>query len=209
MNILVRGGALGALFCMLAACGGSDPSDSSAATGGMSPNVESKAGAPATVPAATASSSSSGAATAGSTGTTTAGSTAVTPSNNGSVISATAKASATKLVDSAHNVWTVSSGVVNENSTAAGVSYNVIALLYYGGKIYQENSSCQWFAWAGTTWSASTNPDPSATPACPSASASTPNSTLLLPRPPRIPAPSVSARVATACAARRMARRLF
>jgi hypothetical protein len=170
MNILARGSALGALFCMLAACGGSNPSDSSAvnAASGVTPIVVSKVGSPVT-PAVPA--------TAGSSGATTSGSTAATSSTSGSLISVTAKTSATKLVDSAHNVWTVSSGVVNENGAAAGVSYSVIALLYYGDKIYQENSSCQWFAWSGTTWSPASNPDPSATPACPSASTSNSTST--------------------------------
>jgi len=50
-------------------------------------------------------------------------------------------------------------------------------LLYYNGTIYQENSSCQWFAWSGSAWSASSNPDPSATPACPSSASPPTNST--------------------------------
>jgi hypothetical protein len=168
MNILARGSALGALLCTLAACGGSDPSGSSAVTAAsaVSPIVAPKPGSPAasTVAATTG--------TTSSTGTTTTASAGATTSNSGSLIAPSAKTSATKLVDSSHNVWTVASGVVNENGAAAGVSYSVVALLYYGGMIYQENSSCQWFSWTGTTWTASTNPDPSATPACPSTSTS-------------------------------------
>jgi hypothetical protein len=82
--------------------------------------------------------------------------------------------SVSKIVDSAHNVWTLSSGVVQENGAAAGYSANVSVVLYYGGTIYQQNSSCQWFAWSGSAWSASSNPDPSATPACGSGGGSTP-----------------------------------
>jgi len=148
-------------------------------------NVEGQAsfGSPAAATVAVAltvgSSSSSGATTSGAT-TSASGSSSssgATTSANGSLISSSATTSATKIVDSAHNVWSVSSGVVNENGTAAGVTYNVIALLYYGGTIYQENTSCQWFAWAGNAWSATSNPDPSQTPACPSKSTSTSNST--------------------------------
>jgi hypothetical protein len=170
MNNLVRGGALGALVCMLAACGGSNASDSSTASAAdsVSPVVAPKLGSPVTSTVSTTPSSGAAATTTAS---------AATSSNSGSVISATAKASATKLVDAAHNVWTVASGVVNENGAAAGVSYSVVALLYYSGTIYQENSSCQWFSWSGTTWTAATNPDPSATPACPATAASTTTTT--------------------------------
>lgn len=127
--------------------------------------------AAATVAITSASASSTGlpssSGTSGSTGTSSA---------SGNMIS-TSTSSATKLVDGGQHVWTVSSGVVYENGSTAGYSANVVVLLYYGGTIYQENASCQWFAWTGTTWSATHNPDPGATPACPSTSTSTSKST--------------------------------
>jgi mannan endo-1,4-beta-mannosidase len=80
--------------------------------------------------------------------------------------------SATQIIDSAHNVWTLTGGVIDENAAAAGVSTNVSLLLYYGGTIYQENKSCLWWSWNGSTWVATSNPAPSVTPACSAAVAS-------------------------------------
>jgi hypothetical protein len=57
-----------------------------------------------------------------------------------------------ELVDTAGNRWTVASGVVYENAKTAGYSANVIALLFYGGVIYQENMAKLWWSWNGTTW---------------------------------------------------------
>jgi endoglucanase len=116
---------------------------------------------------ATGSSSSSSGSSSSSSGSSSGAAT----SANGSMIP-----SATQLVDSAHNVWSVSAGVVRKNGAAAGTSYNVIVLLYDGGTIYQENKSCLWFAWAGSAWSASSNPAPTLTPACSSTVASAPAS---------------------------------
>jgi hypothetical protein len=79
--------------------------------------------------------------------------------------------SATQIVDSAHNVWTVVSGVVHEGGAAAGFSANVNLLLYFGGTVYQQNKSCLWWSWSGGAWVASSNPAPSITPACSSAPA--------------------------------------
>jgi hypothetical protein len=81
--------------------------------------------------------------------------------------------SATKIVDSALNVWTVVGGVVYENGAAAGYSANVALLVYYGGIIYQESTSCLWWSWSGSAWVDSSNPDPGITPACGAAAAST------------------------------------
>jgi hypothetical protein len=82
--------------------------------------------------------------------------------------------SATQLVDSAGHVWTVSAGVVYEGGATAGYSANVAVLLYYGGTIYQENKTCLWYSWTGSTWLPTSNPAPSLTPACGSTVASAP-----------------------------------
>jgi endoglucanase len=258
MKIVVRGGALGALLCMLAACGGSNSGDSSttstsssvpSAPGSSSatPLVALTASSYTAAPASTAlvavyrSGSTAGATTvsyttlngsavAGTDYTATSGSvswsdgeagvksisvpvmshaagkqfavaltsvegqasfgspaaatvavanTAGSSSSSGATASASGSMipSATQLVDSAHNVWTVSAGVVQQNGAAAGTSYNVIVLLYYGTTVYQENKTCEWFAWTGSAWSAASNPAPSLTPACSSTVASAPAST--------------------------------
>jgi aryl-phospho-beta-D-glucosidase BglC (GH1 family) len=80
--------------------------------------------------------------------------------------------SATQIIDSAHNVWTLTGGVIYEGGVAAGYSANVSLLLYYGATIYQENKSCLWWSWNGSTWVATSNPAPSVTPACSSTPAS-------------------------------------
>jgi hypothetical protein len=72
--------------------------------------------------------------------------------------SGTSIPSATQIVDSALNIWTVVSGVVYENGATAGYSANVIKLLYFSGTIYQENSSNKWWSWNGSSWVATTNP---------------------------------------------------
>jgi hypothetical protein len=82
--------------------------------------------------------------------------------------------SATKIIDSALNVWTVSGGVVMENGKSAGFSANVSLLLYHGGTVYQQNSSCLWWSWNGSTWVSTSNPASSATPACSAVAAATP-----------------------------------
>lgn len=72
---------------------------------------------------------------------------ATSPSPSGTTIP-----SATQIVDSNGNVWTLVTGVVIENGRAAGYSANVILLLYYNGVIYQENSAKGWWSWSGSTW---------------------------------------------------------
>lgn len=76
-----------------------------------------------------------------------AAATANTASANGATIP-----SSTELIDNSGNLWTVVSGVIYENGVAAGVSSNVILLLWYNGAIYQENSSDNWYEWNGTTY---------------------------------------------------------
>jgi hypothetical protein len=79
----------------------------------------------------------------------------------------------TEIVDKSQTVWTVKSGVVYEQpagaatSAAAGYSANVVLLYYSNGVVYQENNDCQWWSWSGSAWVTSSNPAPSATPACP------------------------------------------
>ena len=66
--------------------------------------------------------------------------------------------SATEILDSELNVWTVTSGVVYENGTTVGFSDGVILLLYYNGLFYQENVHSDWWVWSGTTWVSSSDP---------------------------------------------------
>jgi hypothetical protein len=61
---------------------------------------------------------------------------------------------ATQILDSSQNIWTVTGGVVYENGVTAGYSANVVLLLWYGGVIYQENSSNGWYSWSAPTWTA-------------------------------------------------------
>jgi hypothetical protein len=79
-----------------------------------------------------------------------------------------APCASTTIIDSCLNFWTVAAGVVyvapgGANKTTAGVSFNVIVLLYYNGIMYQENSSNQWFQWTGTGWSGQIAGDPRGT----------------------------------------------
>jgi hypothetical protein len=74
--------------------------------------------------------------------------------------------SATEIVDSSLNTWTVTGGVVYENGTAGGFTANVALVLYYGGTVYQENTACLWWSWNGSAWVSTSNPAASLTPAC-------------------------------------------
>jgi hypothetical protein len=95
--------------------------------------------------------------------------TGAAPSASGTMIP-----SATQIIDSALDVWTVSGGVVMENGKSAGLSANVALLLYYRGGIYQENKTCLWWSWNGSSWSSTSNPAPSVTPACSAGAAAAP-----------------------------------
>jgi hypothetical protein len=66
--------------------------------------------------------------------------------------------SATQIVDSSGNVWTVSGGVIYENGKLAGYSNGVSLLLYDNNIIYQENSAGGWWSWSGSTWASSSDP---------------------------------------------------
>ena len=73
--------------------------------------------------------------------------------------------SATKLMDSAGNTWTVSGGIVSQNGTAIP-SADVVLLLYFNGVIYQENNNCDWWRWSAGAWLATAQPAAAGVPAC-------------------------------------------
>ena len=152
MTTVLRGGALCALLCMLAACGGSN-SDTSASS---------------------SSSSTTGASisTLGSLGS--AGSAG--ESINGIMI----PVNTSRITDSAQTAWTLNGGAVYRQAagantaSAAGYTANVGLVLYYNGVIYQRNNSCLWWSWSNGAWVATANPAPRLTPACGSAVAAAP-----------------------------------
>jgi hypothetical protein len=85
--------------------------------------------------------------------------------------------SATQIVDSSGNVWTVAGGVIYENGGLAGYSNNVTLLLYDNATIYQENSAGGWWSWNGSTWVAGSDPlNPVSPGAPPTISGSAPTS---------------------------------
>ena len=66
--------------------------------------------------------------------------------------------SATQIVDSGGNVWTVSGGIVRENGALAAYTSAVTLLLYDNNIIYQENSAGGWWSWNGSGWISSSDP---------------------------------------------------
>jgi endoglucanase len=79
-------------------------------------------------------------------------------------LSGTTIPSSSYIIDGGHNVWVVSGGTVYENGTAAGVSANVVLLLYFNGYIYQENQAGSWWEWVSNNWSPSSDPRPAPPP---------------------------------------------
>jgi YVTN family beta-propeller protein len=75
-----------------------------------------------------------------------------TPSASGTTIP-----TATQIVDSALNVWTLAGGQAYENSELTPSS-GVILLLCYGGIVYQENIHHNWWVWANGAWAVSSDP---------------------------------------------------
>jgi len=73
-------------------------------------------------------------------------------------VSGTKIPSATRIIDSSGNTWTVSGGVIQENGALAGYSASVTKLLYDNSTIYQENSAGGWWSWSGSTWVATSDP---------------------------------------------------
>src|ERR1700728_912868 len=99
--------------------------------------------------------------------------------SSGTSASGTMIPSATRIIDSALNVWTLTGGMAYENGKIAGYSANVALLLYYDGTIYQENKTCLWWSWTGGAWVATSNPAPSLATACSSGIAAAPTSTVI------------------------------
>ena len=66
--------------------------------------------------------------------------------------------SASSIVDNGANVWTLSSGLIYKNGVKDPNSYNVIMLLWYGGAVYQENTSKNFYKYTGTTWTQCLDP---------------------------------------------------
>jgi hypothetical protein len=54
------------------------------------------------------------------------------------------------IVDKTEAIWTLDTGVIYRNSETVGETSNVTLVLWYGGKVYHENSSGQWFVNAST-----------------------------------------------------------
>lgn len=75
-------------------------------------------------------------------------------------VSGTVIPPATSLNDSSGAVWTVKSGVIYRANVKAGFSQDVIALLWYAGKIYQQNVNKLWWVWQNNTWVVSADPRP-------------------------------------------------
>jgi Putative Ig domain len=73
-------------------------------------------------------------------------------------VNGTSIPSATQIIDSSGNVWTVSGGVIYENGALAGYSNAVKLLLYVNNTVYQENSAGGWWSWNGSTWASSSDP---------------------------------------------------
>ncbi len=66
--------------------------------------------------------------------------------------------SAASIVDNSANVWTLSNGFIYKNGVKDPNSYNVIALLWIGGYVYQENTSKAYYKWTGSGWTPSLDP---------------------------------------------------
>ncbi|NYH27175.1 hypothetical protein GGD40_006746 [Paraburkholderia bryophila] len=73
-------------------------------------------------------------------------------------LSGTAIPPAASIVDSSVAVWTVKSGVVYRAGQPAGFTSQVTLLLWYAGKIYQQNAANLWWVWANNNWTASADP---------------------------------------------------
>jgi hypothetical protein len=66
--------------------------------------------------------------------------------------------SATLIVDSTGATWTLVKGSVFRNGVAAGNTYNVTMLLYYGNGIYHQGSGGQFYQYTNSNWVATLDP---------------------------------------------------
>jgi hypothetical protein len=64
----------------------------------------------------------------------------------------TAIPSATYIIDSSNNVWTVVGGVIYRNNQTVGNTYNVSLLLWYGGKIWHIGTNVFFVLSGNDTW---------------------------------------------------------
>lgn len=82
-----------------------------------------------------------------------------TPAQTPTVSPTPSTVPANAVQDGQGNEWWVGAdGKVYENGSLAGFTSQVTNLIYTNGKIYQENSSGNWWYWDGTGWVATTNP---------------------------------------------------
>ncbi|MEM5436152.1 hypothetical protein [Paraburkholderia diazotrophica] len=65
---------------------------------------------------------------------------------------------AASITDNQAAVWTLVDGSVYRNGIAAGNTYNVTLLLWYGGAVYHQGTGGQFYGWNGTTWFACIDP---------------------------------------------------
>ncbi|SIT47396.1 conserved exported hypothetical protein [Paraburkholderia piptadeniae] len=65
---------------------------------------------------------------------------------------------AVSITDNQAAVWTLVNGSVYRNGVAAGNTYNVTLLLWYGGVIYHQGTGGQFYGWNGSTWLACNDP---------------------------------------------------
>ncbi len=86
--------------------------------------------------------------------------TTATPSPAGGTVSpaGTAIPTATKIIDTGLNTWTVVEGVIKRNGVNAGFSANVTTLYFNGTTIFQQNAVGGWWFWDGAGWVATTTP---------------------------------------------------
>lgn len=83
--------------------------------------------------------------------------------NGGSTTGASSScAMGTSVTDGSGNTWTIVNGVIEEDGSTqkAGFSLGVTELVYTGGKVYQRNSSNNWYVSTGNGgWQGTTAPD--------------------------------------------------
>ncbi|WP_345813113.1 beta-glucosidase [Paraburkholderia sp. PREW-6R] len=91
-------------------------------------------------------------------------------------VSGTAIPPATSINDSSGAVWTVSNGVVYRAGKTAAFTMNVKLLLWYAGKVYQENTDNNWWVWQNNVWNQTTDPRPATTSSSASSATATASS---------------------------------